>query len=120
MARTARAEVALARSGAAATRRGPAEWHDLFVALAGVSAVLAGLRFVAVSIRELPEGAKRPAAWRTDCLVIRLSGADLPVIGALSEVLAFGGSLCWIAAGFAFLTVRAVAGAGVLVIEILR
>jgi modulator of FtsH protease len=161
----------------------PEQWHDLFVAMAGASAALAGLLFVAVSINveriiqfrglpergaetlalllavlvvsiagltpgqshvalgielvliaaallamlvalpiahELPEGAKRPPAWRASRLVIRFTGSGLLAIGAFAELIAFGGGLYWIAAGFVFLTLGAVANAWVLLIEILR
>ncbi len=165
------------------TAYAPEEWKDLFVAMAGASAALAGLLFVAVSINvdrivkydglpergvetlallltvlvvsiaglmpgqghvalgleilgiavvllavlfalpvthELPDDADRPTAWLASRWIIRLSGSGLVAIGALSEVFAFGGGLYWVAAGFVFLTLGAVANAWVLLIEILR
>ncbi|HEY2479359.1 MAG TPA: hypothetical protein VGI17_11605 [Solirubrobacterales bacterium] len=161
----------------------PEQWHDLFVAVAGASAALAGLLFVAVSINvdriirfkglpergvetltlalaalvvsiagltpgqshvalgielvaiaaallamlvalpvthELPEGSYVPPAWRASRWIIRFTGPLLVAIGALSELLAAGGGLYWIAAGFVFLVLGAVANAWVLLIEILR
>ena len=52
--------------------------------------------------------------------MIRLSGPLLLAIGALSELFATGGGLYWVAGGFVFLTLGAVANAWVLLIEILR
>jgi hypothetical protein len=165
------------------TAYAPEEWKDLFVAMAGASAALAGLLFVAVSINvdriihfkglpergvetlalllsalvvsiaglmpgqghvafgvellgialvllavllampvthELPEGADRPPAWLLSRWLIRLTGPGLLLIGALTELLAVGGGLYWIAAAFVFLTLGAVGNAWVLLVEILR
>jgi modulator of FtsH protease len=165
------------------TAYAPEEWKDLFVAMAGASAALAGLLFVAVSINvdrivhykglpergvetlallltvlivsiaglmpgqshvalglemlgiaaallavifalpvthELPDDAERPPAWLVSRWLIRLTGSGLLAIGALSELLAFGGGLYWVAAGFVFLILGAVGNAWVLLIEILR
>ncbi|HKZ12343.1 MAG TPA: hypothetical protein VJL81_00715 [Solirubrobacterales bacterium] len=165
------------------TAYAPEEWKDLFVAMAGASAALAGLLFVAVSINvdrivhfkglpergvetlalllavlvvsiaglmpgqgqvafgleilaiaaallaallalpvthELPEDAERPPAWLASRWIIRLLGSGLLAIGGVSELFAFGGGLYWMAAGFVFLILGAVANAWVLLIEILR
>lgn len=165
------------------TAYAPEEWKDLFVAMAGASAALAGLLFVAVSINvdrivrykglpergvetlallltvlivsiaglmpgqghvafgleilgiaavllagllslpivhELPADTGRPPAWLIGRWVIRLTGSGLLAIGGLFELLAVGGGLYWMAAGFVFLTLGAVANAWVLLIEILR
>ncbi len=165
------------------TAYAPEEWKDLFVAVAGATAALAGLLFVAVSINveriinykglpergvetlallltalvvsiaglmpgqghvalgveltliaagllavllampvthELPADAARPPAWLLSRWIIRLSGSGLLLIGALSELFAFGGGLYWIAAGFVFAILGAVANAWVLLVEILR
>jgi hypothetical protein len=166
------------------TAYAPEEWKDLFVAMAGASAALAGLLFVAVSINvdriikyeglperglealglllavlivsiaglmpgqghvalgleltgltavligllltipvsvgEFREGAAPPSYYLASRWVIRLSGPLLLAIGAVSELLAAGGGLYWVAAGFVFLTLGAVANAWVLLIEILR
>ena len=165
------------------TAYAPEEWRDLFVAMAGASAALAGLLFVAVSINverivhykglpergvetlalllavlvvsiaglmpgqghvafgleilgiaaallaallalpvahELPEDAGRPPAWLISRWAIRLTGSGLLMIGGLCELFAFGGGLYWMAAGFVFLILGAVANAWVLLIEILR
>ncbi len=165
------------------TAYSPAAWSDLFVAVAGATAALAGLLFVAVSINveriinykglpergvetlalllaalvvsiaglmpgqghvalgielavitgallavllsmpvthELPASAERPPAWLLSRWLIRLSAPTLLAVGALSELLAFGGGLYWIAAGFVFAILGAVANAWVLLVEILR
>jgi modulator of FtsH protease len=166
------------------TAYAPEEWKDLFVAMAGASAALAGLLFVAISINvdrivkyeglperglealglllavliistaglmpglghvsfgliltgltavliglllaipvsvgEFREGAEPPSYYLASRWVIRLSGPLLLAIGALSELFAAGGGLYWVAAGFVFLTLGAVANAWVLLIEILR
>ncbi|HTT93741.1 MAG TPA: hypothetical protein VMF55_03660 [Solirubrobacterales bacterium] len=165
------------------TAYAPGEWKDLFVAMAGASAALAGLLFVAVSINverivsykglpergmetlallltvlvvsiaglmpgqshvafglellgiaavllatllalpvthELPTDADAPPAWLASRRLVRLTGLVLLALAGLSDLLAFGGGLYWMAAGFVFLTLGAVANAWVLLIEILR
>jgi hypothetical protein len=165
------------------TAYAPEEWKDLFVAMAGASAALAGLLFVAVSINvdrivkfkglpergvetlallltvlvasiaglmpgqghvafglellliaaallaavfalpithELPADTQPPTAWLASRWLIRLTGSGLLAVAAISELLAVGGGLYWMAAGFVFLTLGAVANAWVLLIEILR
>jgi hypothetical protein len=60
----------------------PTEWHDLFVAMAGASAALAGLLFVAVSINVdrilryegLPERGMEALAMLLTALIVSIAG----------------------------------------------
>ncbi|HEY1854767.1 MAG TPA: hypothetical protein VGG40_09285 [Solirubrobacterales bacterium] len=161
----------------------PGEWSDFFVAVAGASAALLGLLFVAVSINlqrileydGLPERAletlllllsvlivafmglapgqahtavgievlvlgllmglvsaripvyavdertgEEPVGWRLSRWGVRAFSIVPFVLGGLSLLLETGGGLYWILAGTVFATCGAVAGAWVLMVEILR
>jgi hypothetical protein len=100
----------------------PGQGHvALGLELLGITAALGGMLFaIPVSLGEFPDGAEPPSTYLAGRWAIRLSGPLPLAIGALSELLAAGGGLYWVAAGFVFLTLGAVANAWVLLIEILR
>jgi hypothetical protein len=100
----------------------PGQGHVAFgLELIGITAALIGLLFaIPVSLGQFPEGVEAPSYYFSSRWAIRLSGPLLLAIGAVSELLAAGGGLYWVAAGFVFLTLGAVANAWVLLIEILR
>jgi modulator of FtsH protease len=87
--------------------------------LAITAALVAAVRALPIT-HELPEGADAPAAWMASRRLIRGTGPALLAIGGLTELLAGGGGLYWVAAGFVFLILGAVANAWVLLVEILR
>lgn len=85
------------------------------------AAPLVGLLLaIPVSRSQFPEGVEPPSGYFATRWAIRLSGPPLLAIGAVSELFAAGGGLYWVAAGFVFLILGAVANAWVLLIEILR
>jgi len=160
----------------------PSEWSDLFVAVAGASAALLGLLFVAVSINlerilkfeGLPgralealmqltcvllvslaglvpgqshvalglelllivaiiavivvrqpvvvtdETGREPLSWKVSRWSIRLAGLVAIAVAGATLLAESGGGLYWVAAGIALATIAAIAGAWVLLVEILR
>jgi modulator of FtsH protease len=99
----------------------PGQGHvALGVELTAIAAALLAALFSMPVTHELPEGAARPPAWLLSRWLIRLTGPGLLLLGALSELFAFGGGLYWIAAAIVFATLGAVANAWVLLVEILR
>jgi modulator of FtsH protease len=99
----------------------PGQGHvALGVELTAIAAALLAALFSMPVTHELPEGAARPPAWLLSRWLIRLTGPGLLLLGALSELFAFGGGLYWIAVAIVFATLGAVANAWVLLVEILR
>jgi hypothetical protein len=99
----------------------PGQSHVAFgIEILAITAVLiAAVRALPIA-HELPEGADPPPAWVVSRQLIRGTGPVLLLIGGVAELVAGGGGLYWVAAGFVFLILGAVANAWVLLVEILR
>jgi hypothetical protein len=63
---------------------------------------------------------REPVSWKATRWTVRLAGLVPIGIAGLSLALEAGGGLYWVAAGIAMATVAAIAGAWVLLVEILR
>ena len=63
---------------------------------------------------------REPRSWKLTRWTVRLAGLVTIAIAGLSLVVESGGGLYWLAAGIALATVAAIAGAWVLLVEILR
>lgn len=99
----------------------PGQGHvALGLELVAITAALLAFLLALPVARELPDDAAAPPNYLVGRWAIRLSGTALVAIGALTELLAAGGGLYWVAAGIVFLTLGAVANAWVLLVEILR
>jgi hypothetical protein len=99
----------------------PGQGHvALGLELLAITAALLAFLLALPVVRELPEDAGAPPNYLLSRWAIRLAGTVLVGIGALTELLAAGGGLYWVAAGIVFLILGAVANAWVLLVEILR
>ena len=63
---------------------------------------------------------REPVSWKISRWTVRLAGLVPIGVAGLSLVIEAGGGLYWLAAGIAMATVAAIAGAWVLLVEILR
>ncbi|HEY2717618.1 MAG TPA: hypothetical protein VGI73_15500 [Solirubrobacterales bacterium] len=66
------------------------------------------------------ESGREPVSWKVTRWTVRLAGLAPIAIAGLSLALEAGGGLYWLAAGIVLATVAAIAGAWVLLVEILR
>jgi len=66
------------------------------------------------------EAGNEPASWKLTRWTVRLAGLVAIAIAGLGLLFEAGGGLYWLAAGIALATVAAIAGAWVLLVEILR
>lgn len=66
------------------------------------------------------EAGRERASWKATRWTVRLAGLGAMAIAGLGLALEAGGGLYWLAAGIALATVAAIAGAWVLLVEILR
>jgi modulator of FtsH protease len=66
------------------------------------------------------ETGREPLSWKATRWTVRLAGLVAIAIAGISLVVQAGGGLYWLAAGIALATVAAIAGAWVLLVEILR
>lgn len=66
------------------------------------------------------ESGREHASWRASRWVVRLTGLLAIAIAGISLLAETGGGLYWLAAGIALATIAAIAGAWVLLVEILR
>jgi modulator of FtsH protease len=63
---------------------------------------------------------REPTSWKVTRWTVRLAGLVAIAIAGLTLLAESGGGLYWLAAGIALATVAAIAGAWVLLVEILR
>lgn len=63
---------------------------------------------------------REPTSWKVTRWTVRLAGLVAIALAGLTLLLESGGGLYWAAAGIALATVAAIAGAWVLLVEILR
>jgi hypothetical protein len=66
------------------------------------------------------ESGREPTSWKATRWTIRLAGLSAIGIAGLSLLVESGGGLYWLAAGIALAMIAAIAGAWVLLVEILR
>ncbi len=66
------------------------------------------------------ETGREPTSWKVSRWTVRLAGLSAIGIAGLSLLVESGGGLYWLAAGIALALIAAIAGAWVLLVEILR
>ena len=88
---------------------------ELLLVVAAIAAIVVRQPIVAVD-----DSGREPASWRVSRWTVRLAGLVAIAIAGLGLVAEAGGGLYWLAAGIALATVAAIAGAWVLLVEILR
>jgi hypothetical protein len=90
----------------------------------GLELLLVGATIAAIVLRQpivvTAESGQEPVSWKLTRWTVRLAGLVPIAIAGLSLVLEAGGGLYWLAAGIVLATVAAIAGAWVLLVEILR
>jgi hypothetical protein len=88
---------------------------ELLVIVAAILAIV-----VRQPILVADETGREPTSWKVTRWTVRLAGLAVVGIGGISIAAESGGGLYWVAAGVALAIVAAIAGAWVLMVEILR
>ena len=88
---------------------------ELLLIVAGIGAIVVRQPIVVAD-----ETGREPVSWKVSRWSVRLTGLLAIAIAGLSLVAESGGGLYWLAAGIALATIAAIAGAWVLLVEILR
>lgn len=88
---------------------------ELLVIVAAITAIV-----VRQPVLVADETGREPTSWKLTRWTVRIAGLAAIGVGAVSIVAEGGGGLYWVAAGIALATVAAIAGAWVLMVEILR
>lgn len=88
---------------------------ELLLVIAVIAAIVLRQPIVAADA-----SGREPVSWKVSHWAVRLAGLVTIGIAGLSLAVEAGGGLYWLAAGIALATVAAIAGAWVLLVEILR
>jgi modulator of FtsH protease len=88
---------------------------ELLLVVAAIAAIVLRQPIVVVD-----ESGREPVSWKATRWTIRLAGLVAIAVAGLGLLVEAGGGLYWLAAGIALATLAAIAGAWVLLVEILR